>query len=145
MATILELNKKINIITSGITQVSMTNFILSTSDIENYLVENTYYKVFYHLNPSTFNKNNENGTMDTYLNYRLIVVDLLTDNNSNFESSINDTQLIIEEIVYKLSIDKDILITDGSYTLQPFINEFSVKLCGWYVDIPFYKDINISC
>lgn len=145
MATIKQLNKIIYNNSINIVGVGESKFIQTTSDIENNLISNTYSKVFYHLNPSNFSINNELGSYNSLLNYRIIVVDLLTDNSESYEDSINNAQLILEEIIYKLLVENGLQINNNSYTLQPFINEFSVKLCGWYVDLSFYKEINTNC
>lgn len=140
-----KINNEINKITSTLYEVGETHFIETTADIENYLVSTNFIKVFYHLNPSTFIVNNDNGSFNSNINYRIIVSDLLTDNNENYESSISNTQSILEEILYKLFQNKNIQINNNNYILQPFINEFSVKLCGWYVDISIIKDLTITC
>lgn len=152
--TILNINNLIKTISSSIVGVNEVRFIENTSDIENYLTTNSFIKVFFHLNPSNFSVNNNTGNINSFLNYRIIVVDLLMTDSSNYESSINQTQLTIEEILYKLIVSQDnrnnilserIQLTNSNYPLNLFINEFSVKVCGWYVDIQIYKDINIDC
>ena len=140
-----KINNEINKITSTLYEVGETHFIETTADIENYLVTTNFIKIFYHLNPSTFIVNNDAGSFNSNISYRIIVSDLLTDNNENYESSISNTQSIIEEILYKLFQNKNIQVNNNNYVLQPFINEFSVKLCGWYVDISIIKDLSINC
>lgn len=154
MATILEFNNVLKNVTSSITNISETKFIENTSAISNHLTDNKFYKVFFHLNPSQVSINHTLGSYNSQLNYRIIVLDLLMDDNSNFEASINNTQLILENIIYKLLTDQNtvsdlitnqIFIIENNYQIQPFINEFDVKVCGWYVDIQIYKEINSNC
>ena len=110
---------------------------VSVGDIYNLDLEKSTEFPLLHINP--LNVTMDEATMT--MNFQLFLCDIVTMDTSTEEDTLSDTLLIMNDIISLLrSQTYEGFYTEGTYTLEPFVERFDNALSGWTVNIPIIVD-----
>mgnify|MGYP003679368752 CR=1 FL=1 len=78
---------------------------------------------------------------DLTMNFQLFICDMVTMNMESEEDVLSDTLQIITDILSLLRNETyEGFYTEGTYTIEPFVERFDNSLSGWTVNIPIIVD-----